>query len=257
MKEEDLFGSEEERLSNLLHILRGNVDEAACQECLTRLDNYIAAQLAGQDYLKQFPKIAVHLDACLDCADAYARLYELELAVKSNRLLQSNDLPKPALFFLEQGEPKELNSEQANAKRLLTSLMNALQYTADAVTLFLSPDLLPLLRPLPAAATTRKPVDRERYHERLLQLNPADIPNLDIPFSLTAYRDTQHPTVCLVEVAVRLPGQSWPNLGGHPVALQVGDQEHTVTTDAWGIAAFPNILIGGLDTMKISCQITS
>src|SRR5262245_58213089 len=94
------IGSADQRKALLVEALRSGPDEAVCRACLSRLDDYIAAQLAGQDYTMRFREVAVHLDACHECASAYHRLYELELAEAADRLPQPEHWPTPDLSFL-------------------------------------------------------------------------------------------------------------------------------------------------------------
>jgi hypothetical protein len=233
----------EERWRLLVKALRSRPDDAACLACLDRLDEYMAAQLAGQDYTAHFPDVAVHLDACPDCAGAYARLYELELAEAAGRLPQSERLPAPDLCFLSR--------EAAGPFSLAQRLRAALRRTGDRLMLQLSAELLPLLRPLPAAMAVRAPAEAERYGEVLLVLEPDETLRPDLPVNLTAYRDAQRPEECLVEVVVEPPGQSWPDLEGIPVALIVSGERREVISDAWGLAAFPGVPIARLPDMAV------
>ena len=74
------LGNSAVRRAQLVEAIRFTPAESACRACLDHLDGYIAAQLAGQDYIALLPAVAAHLDACPECATAYARLYELEVA---------------------------------------------------------------------------------------------------------------------------------------------------------------------------------
>ncbi|MCI0441323.1 MAG: hypothetical protein L0177_19655, partial [Chloroflexi bacterium] len=125
-------GNGEDRRARLVKALLFQPDHAACQACLDRLDEYVAAQLAGVDYRARFPEVALHLDACLDCAGAYARLYELELAIAEDRLPQPGRWPSPDLSFLHSGAG------------LMERLREAIRRVGDRLTLQLSADLLPL-----------------------------------------------------------------------------------------------------------------
>lgn len=245
MKEQGSLGTESERRERLREVLQSEPSKKACRTCLSQLDDYIAAQMAGEAYLERFADVAVHLDACLDCASAYARLYELEVVEANNRLPQPAQLPEPDLSFLQ--------TSQAQAKQtdLAVRLREAIYCTIEKVRLQLSADLLPLLRPLPTTPLTRTPVDSARYSEVLLHLEPAHAPDLDLPIALTAYRDAHQPETCLVEVVVEPPGQSWPNLGGKSVTVTVAGEKYTALTDVWGVASFANVRIDDLAQMTL------
>src|SRR5262245_43235899 len=42
-------------------------DDAACTACLDTLEEYVTAQLAGDDNVARWPEVASHLDACVAC----------------------------------------------------------------------------------------------------------------------------------------------------------------------------------------------
>ncbi len=251
---------EEGGQARLIRALRSKPDDEACQACLSQLDEYIAAQLAGEDYAARFANVAAHLDACLDCAGAYARLYELELADATNRLPQPDQLPDPDLGFLRHAvaEPFSPTMRQDLLKPadLAEQLQNAIRRTGERLTLQLSNDLLALLRPSPTALLTRAPADTERYGEQLLNLEPAMVPDLDIPITVTAYRDAHQPEMCLVEAVVEPAGRSWPDLGGIRVTLLLAGEKRQATTDAWGVASFEGVRINKLAEMTFEVTLT-
>ncbi len=222
----------QQRLTQLIRTLQTAPSDAACETCFRALESYIAAQLAEQDYLALFPDIARHLDVCPACAGAYARLYELELAEQNGTLPAPASLPAPDLKFLR------------------PTLLTAFQQTAERLTLQFSAALLPLLQPLPALAT-RAPSE-DRYHRPILQLDPARAPGL--PLTVTAYEDASQPEMCLLEVVVEPPGQSWPDLGGSAVTLGTGRTFEGVTDD-WGVVSFEGIPVSELATMIITVRL--
>ena len=152
-------GTDEERVERLLSILQFNPTADDCQTCLNQLDDYISMQLAGEDYGGHFPEVANHLDACAQCAQAYARLYELAIADAANRLPQAPSMPDPDLGFLQAD-----SSTQVQASRLSERLLQALQQTTEKLTLYLSVDLLDMLLPMTnAIPQMRSPANSERY----------------------------------------------------------------------------------------------
>jgi hypothetical protein len=237
MSEENRPGDTFARHHQLLEILRSaSPPESECQSYLPRLDAYIAAQLAGEDYLTRYADIALHLDRCERCADSYARLYELELALAAGELPAPQLMPAPDLSFLSTPKTQGGNS-------LLDLLADALRSTTNNIRLHLTEELLALLQPHQPAALTRSSVDDARYGEVLYELQPEQLPAPTMPIRLTAYRDSLQPEQCLLEVVAMPPGVNWPNLAGYTVTLQIGDEQVTQTTDAWGVVAFAGIPI--------------
>jgi hypothetical protein len=252
MDEKIGFGSEDERLKQILQILRFDPDDEACQDCLSQLEDYIAAQFAGEDYMTRFPRVVVHLDACSDCAGAYARLYELELAEANGTISNPEQIPEPDLGFLQGGSQKLHPSVSNNLTKLI---QDALRRTGDRILVQFSAELLDLLRPLPSATPVRAPTESDRYHEVIVQLNPDHFQDFDFPITLTAYRDSQQPESCLVEVRVEPPGESWPDLEGRSVTLIVAEERIESLTDAWGVASFESIRIDDLAGMKLEIDL--
>lgn len=117
------LGNEETRLERLRRVLQTPAAEA-CEACLRRLDDYIAAQLAGDAYLEQYPDVAVHLDACVECAGAYARLYELALAEASDALPAPASVPAPDLNFSgnRRGRPGRETTRGCHSYRQVVAL---------------------------------------------------------------------------------------------------------------------------------------
>jgi hypothetical protein len=227
--------------------LQNKTDGAACDACLPRLEEYVAAQLNGRNYLNLFPEIASHLDGCLHCAAAYARLYRLELAAATATLPQLQQPRLPDLAFLQPaaGPPPTL-------PELLRTALTKLQ---NGVRLQLSAALLPHLQPLPSLSPTRTPSGDERYTEQLHTLDSTDILGSEIPLKLAVYRDRQQPQKCLIEVAVTPPGRAWPLLAGIVVALELPDLRREQRTNPWGVAAFDQVPVADLDKVLIEVQL--
>jgi hypothetical protein len=222
--------------------LQNTTTEAACNVCLAQLEEYVAAQLNGRNVLTLFPKIAGHLDGCLHCAAAYARLYRLELAAVAETLPVLPRPRRPDLSFLSGGPPLRERLQAA-----LTQLQNGFR-------LQLSAGLLPLLQPPPALAPTRAAGD-ERYAEQLYRLDSSEILENDLPIKLSVYRDSEAPQNCLVEVAVSPPGRAWPQLGGIMVALELPDGRREQHTNSWGVTAFAPVPVAELSELLIEVQV--
>jgi hypothetical protein len=158
-------------------------------------------------------------------------------------------MPAPDLSFLSQPKAQGANS-------LLDLLADALRFTTKTIRLQLTEDLLALLQPHEPAPLTRSSVDDVRYGEVLYELQPDQLPATTMPIRLTAYRDNLHPEQCLLEVIVMPPDVNWPNLAGYTVTLQLGHDHMTHTTDAWGVAAFPDIPLTRLSEAALHVDFT-
>ncbi len=236
-------------------------DETACEVCLSQLADYVSAQCSAEDYAAQYPEVAAHLDNCLNCASAYARLYEFELAARADELPSLERVPEPDLGFLlsvaHEPAPASALRHRLQREALSEKLREALQRVGARITLQLTADLLPLLRPAAATAATRAPADAGRFSEVLLQLDPAELPGAARPIGLAAYRDAQHPVECLIEARVILLDRSWPDLGGIPVTLIVAGERREVTTDAWGLASWEGVPIARLSELQVEVTLAS
>ena len=222
--------------------------EAECLQNRPRLGAYAAAQAAGEDYRSLFPETAAHLDACLECAAAYARLYELELALSRGELPPARETPSPDLGFLR-AAPAARPSSAAGEPSLLEQLRHALQRAGDRLTLHLSPGLLLALQPAPSAALRAAP--GERYAQPILQWSPTPEQQAEFPFRLAAYQNARQKELCLVEVTLAPPGREWPELSELSVSLTWGGEQRQALTDAWGTAVFEDIPTAWLEAMTI------
>ncbi len=239
----------------LIQALRYEPDDATCQSCLSQLDEYISAQLAGHDYTAQFPEVALHLDACVDCADTYARLYELHLAEATQQLPQPDQVPAPDLSFLlpEASGPLSPAALQARIKAELLAerLRAAVERVANKISLQFSPDLLPLLQPAPSFSAVRGPAESDRYAEQLFSLEPEAVPQVDLPIQLHVYRDAQQPDMGLVEITVEAEDEDWLAAEAQTVVLMIAGERRETITDPWGVAVFEDVPLDKLAEMRI------
>jgi hypothetical protein len=88
-----------EQARRLARVIVAQHDQTTCDACLDQLEEYISAQLAGEDYTVLFPAVAPHLDSCAACAKSYALLYEVRLAENDVRVPAS--IPEPDFSFLQ------------------------------------------------------------------------------------------------------------------------------------------------------------
>ena len=235
--------------AQLRDVLQSEPDDKDCEICQNRLYDYIVAQLGGEDYEARFPDVASHLDACENCAsvyaDAYDRLYELERVEKANILPLPEKLPAPDLSFLT----------TSKKNKLAKVLRDAVQSTTETFKLQFSAKLMQLVPQPPAAPQVRAPADSERYNEILLRLDPTLAPEeLNLPITLTAYRDSYQPDTCLIKLNYKPAEESWPDLGGRNVTLRSVNEKFEALTDPWGDVSFEGIPVNNLAdfTLEIS-----
>jgi hypothetical protein len=226
--------------------LQNTTAEAACDACLSQLAAYVEAQLDGRNVLTLFPYIASHLDGCLQCAAAYARLYRLEMDAAAEALPELDRPRRPDLSFLT-----AVSDPQPSLRELLQAAITELK---NGLRLQLSADLLPRLQP-PTLAVTRAAADDERYAKQLYTLDSSDMIESDVPIKLSVYRDSEEPQNCLVEVAVSPAGRVWPQLGGIVVALELPEGRHEQRTNNWGVTAFAPVPVTALSELLIEVQI--
>ena len=235
-------GPPDAHVQAFLAMLRQQPSEADCRVCQNQLHDYVVAQQAQEDVQAQFTWTRQHLDSCVECAEAYSQLYEMVLAEAQDQLPQPEHIPAPELSFL------------TAVPHLPTALSQAIQQTRQRFTLQLNELLTGLLAPAPQTDLTRS-TGEGRYGQKLLDLTPEQLPEADLPLTLTAFTDKEQPGRCLVEVTVEPPGLSWPDLAGREVVLTAGEQTQTAQTDEWGTAVFPNILILDLDTLRLNVSL--
>jgi hypothetical protein len=238
------FGEANQRRQRLLQTITAQPDDSACSACVAKLDEYVAAQLRGEDYLQTYADVARHLDSCLDCANAYALLYDLELAGAT--LPQPDQLPQPDLSFLEPAIANTTASPTFGEK-----LRAALEQTVGGFELQLSPAFFAGLAPQPAFSALRGSDESQRYGERLFSLDPDEESTATFPLMLAAYRDNANRDLCLLEVTTTPPGRSWPELEGIQVTLHAENNTWKGHTDAWGLASFEGIPLALLDQLLI------
>jgi hypothetical protein len=214
------------------------VDAARCDIVRDQLHEYVAAQLAAAVDLKRFGALATHLDACEECSGAFARLYELEYTLLGAGLPELAQTPSFDLSFLAAWTPTLTDRLHAATRRLGTEL--SLQLDATLRALLLPPRASRTLRSVSAAP-----------RDTLVVLTSDAARQADLPLTFDVYREPQHPASCRIEVGVRLPGRGWPDLDAIPVRLIYDGGEQHALTDAWGLAAFPEVPLPALDSLRI------
>lgn len=235
--------SENSRGAQLGQVLTLPHDASIHPKIVAQMSDYVESQLAGEDYRAHFSSVWQHLDACVACAEAYNLLYEAMMADRAEEAIRSARVPPPDLGFLNVIE----------APSVLERLRAAIQRIGEQVSLQLSPDLIPLMRPASMTAPVRGAADGARYLEQLAQLEQREELG-EWPASFAIYRDAHQPESCLVEVTVQPPGRVWPNLEGLAVMIQYGDEQRSATTDPWGLAAFDGVPVEALSEMRIVMQ---
>lgn len=246
MDDESKMGDVETQRRRLLKVLYSEASDEECARCLSIIDEYVTAQLAGKDYLSKFADVALHLDRCVSCAATYARLYELESATEVPHPVRLENIPAPDLSFLDPNRTRA---------QLVEQIRDSISRAGEQFTLKFTAGLFSLLQPSPVALRSRAPSDSQRYGNVLLLLNPAEVPGLDLPLNVTAYEHLQQSQTCLVEVIVKPPGTSWPDLGGRKVTLHFDGTTYQNNTDAWGVASFEDVPVEALSQMRIEVSL--
>lgn len=237
------MADETTRRELLKEALQVKTDAAACDAVLSQLDEYVAIQLDGRDPFPIFPHIAVHLDGCLACAAAYGRLYRLVLADQHEALPTLAHTRQPDLSFLSPTHP---------LSTLADKLRTAVERLENGWRIRFSADLLPLLQPHTAPIPLRTSDKSERYTELILALEPEEGLQVEFPFKVMVYRDSQTPIECLVEVWVQPPDRAWPQLAGFTVTLHLPESTYQQITNPWGVAAFAHIPVDTLNNLIIA-----
>lgn len=246
MDDESKMGDVETQRRRLLKVLYSEANDEECARCLSGIDEYVTAQLAGEDYLSNFADIALHLDRCMSCAATYARLYELESATELAHLVQLENIPAPDLSYLDPNRARA---------QLFEQIRDSISRAGEQLTLKFTAGLFSSLQPSPVALRSRAPSDSQLYGDVLLLLDPAELPELDLPISVIAYEHLQQSQSCLVEVIVKPPGTSWPDLGERKVTLRFDDTTYQNNTDAWGVASFEDVPVEALSQMRIEVSL--
>ena len=234
----------------LAQALLAPIDTAACTVCLDELEDYITGQLASADYQARWPRVAQHLDSCVDCAESYALLYQARLAEHS--LLLPAHIPTADLSFLQAGavgplEPADLRANR-QARKLQRALGAAVERSGARLRLTLSRALLDLLATRPAGPAL---AFRSGDEQALLEL-ALDEPNAEVArLQLSAYAAPAPSEHCTVRIQLALHDREWPDLAGVQVALLTQDEHRQTTTDAWGEATFADVPLAALPILQI------
>jgi hypothetical protein len=224
----------------LARVLVMGDDENRCEACLDGLEEYVEAQLAGEDYARRFATLAAHLDSCVECAEAYAMLYEVRLAEAEGRLPSPAAMPPPDLSFLP---------SSSGPRTLLEALDGVVSRAGTRLRITLSKALLELLpRPSGPALAFRGGEEPPR-HQLDLERPAAHVAQIQL-----AIYDRQADSVS-VQVKVALEGREWPDLGEIPVALSAGAAGRLAMTDAWGVAVFDDVPVTSLDGLQVDVEL--
>lgn len=243
----DARNASKEPLSALKKALQAPGTES-CAECRSRLPDFVDAQLDGRPYAALFPEIAAHLDACLECAGAYARIYNAEWAARSEQLPQPAAVPQPDLSFLNPESGPAASAAPGDSTSLPERLRSAVERLGSRLTLRLNPELFLLLQPAPSAASLR--AGRPGEAQLLMELEPRP----ELPLRLAAYRDPENPQAAAVEITWTPPGREWPDLAGAVMLLEYAGLVRRETSDAWGTAVFEDVPVSELAQLAVQIE---
>ena len=227
-------------IQQLVQVLTTPLDEQRCQICLDTLEDYISLQLAGEDYQTQLADVAMHLDSCISCAEAYALLYEARVA----EARQPTSIPTPDLSFLP------ITSADSDGASLQELLQGALEHVGTTLRILFSQQLLDMLRNTPSAEPTlafREQTEPPSLINLVVEDPSPGVANIQI----TAYANIQDATMCTLRVQVALMGRDWPDLAGVAVRVQIDNAQRQTKTDPWGEALFEQVLIDTLPHLQV------
>jgi hypothetical protein len=228
-------------------------DDAACDACLDRLEAYVDDQLSGAEYAANWPEVALHLDSCVACAEAYGLLFEQR---QSEIALEPAEIPTPDLSFLQPNAAGPIGPAQLRAlrrvERLRAVLAAAVSYAGATLHVAFSQALLGLLPALAQPGLAFR--DGAETLAPLFELT-LDAPGGQIArLQLSAYVDHANPKRCAVRVQVGLHEREWPDLAGVPVSLAFGGERRQAATDAWGEALFADLPTLALPELQVAVE---
>lgn len=227
------------QLKMLARVLLAEHDQAACDRCLDQVEDYIAAQLAGQDYAALFPAVAAHLDSCLACAAVYNELYELQAMAAF--VPEPAAIPAPDLSFLEPALP----ALAQGVPNLADALAAAVEQLGSQLRFTLTSALLGLAPSQPSLAFRSESDAQPVVNFTLVQ------PTEQVAeFGLSIYRLTSSEH-CQVRVQLSLPEREWPDLAGVPVRLIAAGDVRQQISDAWGEVVFEQVPLAALDGLQV------
>ncbi|MEM8535356.1 MAG: hypothetical protein AAGF95_31265 [Chloroflexota bacterium] len=227
-------------IQQLVQVLTTAIDEQNCQIYLDTLEDYISLQLAGEDYQTQLPAVAMHLDSCVSCAEAYALLYEARVAETP----QPVSIPTPDLSFLP------TTSADSAGTSLQELLQGSLERVGTTLRFLFSQQLLDTLTNTPSAEPTlafREQTEPPSLIDLVVEKPSRGVASIQI----TAYANTQDVTMCTLRVQVALTGRDWPDLADVSVRVLIDNEQHQTKTDPWGEALFEQIPIDRLPHLQV------
>lgn len=218
----------ESRMGHLVRALAmEEEDRLTCQECQDLLPGYLQAERAGQGSKDRWRPLALHLETCPHCSEAYATLSDLAALAFGERGEEPPHYPAADLSFLPR-QPAQPSWHLDELGRLI------IEFSAD---------LLRALQPpisRPAYATTRVKSDQSR--KTLCQFSLKEIVD-DLEVKISAEETREDATHCTVIVEVNIPSRGgWPHLADTEVTIKRGERDlETQFTDAFGKAVFKGI----------------
>lgn len=213
-------------------------DPKACTLCLDTLEQYITLQLDGEDYQKQLPDVAEHLDGCIECSQSYAILYTQLSVEKAQAMPQPSTIPDPDLSFLQ------------TAPNTLDTMREAIRQIGNRFQLSFSQALLELFQTPAQPSLAFRDIENTPLFALELPTPSEQVERL----AISIYPDDERDAYVLVQVSVSLPNRIWPNLGGITVQLNAAGDLHQETTDQWGEASFESIPRSALPDLRLEIQ---
>ena len=222
----------------LEQVLKTEPSETQFDAYLDQLDDFVAAQLAGEEYETQFPDMVAYLNTDVRLADAYNRLYKLEIDALSDKIRMAPSIRKENPNFLD--------------KLLKMLLGGSIEYPPGAIAMLFTPDILSRLHVEPVlGGGALKALEAKTV---LYKLDPEEHGLSDWPATITVLSGDEA-ELCTVQVQVTPPGRAFPNLSGTEVSIEIpGLEPYEQKTDMLGVATFENIEIEQLSQIRVVIQ---
>lgn len=197
-----------------------------CAACQDQLAAFVDAELAGQPAGRRFPAVALHLEQCPACQQAYQELSALLALERAGELATP---PAPASFDFSY-LPSRPAAAPAQSKPWRLDALGRLviEFSAELLRSLQGPALQPALLKSDAPVGLRYEL-----------ANAVD----DLAVRIEAEPQRRDPQRLTVEVEVEIPSRGgWPQLAGSVVVLRRGDELlDQQETDPFGKAVFEDV----------------
>jgi len=219
----------------LEQVLKTEPSKTQFDAYLGQLDDFIAAQLAGEEYETQFPDLVAYLNTDARLADVYSRLYRLEVDAQSDNIRVREFVPKANLNFMYP---------------IVDPLLGAIERIKGAISIDFSSELLDGLQTKTVLASSALKASESK--KELYKLDLAEHGLSEWPATITVLSNENEAELCTVQVQVAPPGRAFPNLSGIEVSIEIPDLDTCdQKTNMLGVVTFDSLQIAHLSQMRV------